>query len=199
MSLDLLLGLLIFAFVSSITPGPNNIMLMTSGATWGFARSVPHLLGVALGFVAMATVMGLGLAELVAAAPRLQAVLKAVAAVYLVFLAWRIATAAAPVPGRRSRSRPLTFTEAAAFQWINPKAWAMALTALAAYVPPEGGLGATLTVAAVFGLVNLPSVAIWVGLGTQLRRWLERPSRRRAFNAAMAALLLLSLWPILAA
>lgn len=199
MSLDLLLGLLIFAFVSSITPGPNNIMLMTSGATWGFARSVPHLLGVALGFVAMAAVMGLGLAELVAAAPRLQAVLKAVAAVYLVFLAWRIATAAAPVPGRRSRSRPLTFTEAAAFQWINPKAWAMALTALAAYVPPEGGLGATLTVAAVFGLVNLPSVAIWVGLGTQLRRWLERPSRRRAFNAAMAALLLLSLWPILAA
>lgn len=197
MTADLLLALVAFAFVTSITPGPNNIMLMTSGANFGFRRTLPHMAGVALGFVFMAAAVGLGLVGLFEAWPASHAVLKAASVAYLLWLAWKFAHAAPP-EGRGEAGRPMTFLQAAAFQWVNPKAWAMALTAVTAYAPGQGA-AAVLTVAAVFGAVNLPSVGAWALAGQAMRRFLSTPARLRAFNWTMAGLLVASLWPVLAA
>jgi threonine/homoserine/homoserine lactone efflux protein len=195
MDIDLLPALVAFAFVTSITPGPNNLMLMASGANFGLRRTLPHMLGVALGFVIMAALVGLGLVQVFAALPWLYLVLKVGCVVYLLWLAWKIANAAAP-DGSEAAGRPLTFVQAAAFQWVNPKAWAMALTAVTVYAPGQTTM-AVLTVAAVFGAVNLPSVGSWAWLGVQMRRILTSPGRLRAFNMTMAALLVASLYPLL--
>jgi threonine/homoserine/homoserine lactone efflux protein len=195
MDIDLLPALVAFAFVTSITPGPNNLMLMASGANFGLRRTLPHMLGVALGFVIMAALVGLGLVQVFAAVPWLYLVLKVGCVVYLLWLAWKIANAAAP-DGGEAAGRPLTFVQAAAFQWVNPKAWAMALTAVTVYAPGQTTM-AVLTVAAVFGAVNLPSVGSWAWLGVQMRRVLTSPGRLRAFNMTMAALLVASLYPLL--
>lgn len=195
MTRDLLAGLVAFAFVTSITPGPNNLMLMTSGANYGFIRTIPHMAGVALGFVFMAAAVGLGLVGLFEAWPPSYVALKTVSLLYLLWLAWRFANAATP-ERRAGWGRPMTFLEAAAFQWVNPKAWAMALTAVTAYAPVQS-LAAVLTVAAVFGAVNLPSVSVWALAGQGIRRFLDTPGRLRAFNWSMAALLVLSVVPVL--
>jgi threonine/homoserine/homoserine lactone efflux protein len=197
MNADLLLALIAFAFVTSITPGPNNIMLMTSGANFGFRRTIPHMAGVALGFVFLASAVGLGLVGLFDAWPASHAVLKAASLGYLLWLAWKFANAAPP-EGRATTGRPMTFLQAAAFQWVNPKAWAMALTAVTAYAPGHGP-AAVLTVAAVFGAVNLPSVGTWVVAGQAMRRLLDTPSRLRAFNWTMAVLLVASALPVVLA
>ena len=138
MTFDLLAALLFYAFVASITPGPNNLMLMASGANFGFRRTVPHMLGVALGFVFLALMVGLGLAGLFLAFPASHTVLKAVSVAYLLWLAWKIANAA-PARAEAAAGRPFAFLQAAAFQWVNPKAWAMALTAVTASAGPEPG------------------------------------------------------------
>ena len=195
MTHEQLLALAAFAFVTSITPGPNNLMLMASSANFGVRRTVPHMLGVALGFVFMAVLVGAGLAQAFAAVPRLYAVLKVVSVAYLLFLAWKIATA--PPPGHAARAgRPMTFLAAAAFQWVNPKAWAMALTAVSVYAPSQTAAGIA-AVAVVFGLVNLPSVGTWAVLGQGMRRVLTNPARMRGFNVLMAILLVASLYPVL--
>ena len=196
MTLDTLLALAGFAFVTSITPGPNNLMLMASGANYGLRRTVPHMLGVGLGFGAMIVCVGLGLAGLFAAVPWAKPALAAVSVVYLLWLAWRIATAAPPEPGAAAAGRPLTFAQAAAFQWVNPKAWTMALTALSLYA--TGAVWSVVAVAAVFTVVNIPSVGSWTLLGQSMARWLTSPARLRAFNWTMAALLVASLWPSVA-
>ena len=195
-TLEALLALVSFAFVSSITPGPNNLMLMASGTNFGFVRTVPHLLGVALGFVLMVLLVGAGISWIFEAVPTAYTVLKVASVGYLIYLAYRIATAAPP-PERPDTlgARPLTFTQAAAFQWVNPKAWAMALTAISAYVPAAQPWLGLITVAAVFGAVNLPSVGVWALMGVQLRRWLRDPRALRAFNFVAALLLLASLYP----
>lgn len=195
MTPELLSALLLFAFATSITPGPNNIMLMTSGANFGFRRTVPHMLGVSLGFMLMVTVLGLGLAQVFDRWPAAHDILRAASVVYMLYLAWRLANAA-PVAEARAGGKPLTFVEAAAFQWVNPKAWAMALTAVSVYAP-DHSLAAVLLVSAVFAAVNLPSVSTWTALGIQIRRWLTTAARLRRFNIAMAALLVASLWPVL--
>ena len=189
---DILLALIGFAFVSSITPGPNNLMIMASGANFGVARSLPHALGISLGFGGMIALVGLGLAQMFEVWPGLRLTLAAVSVAYLVWLAWKIATAAPPDAGRTD-TRPLTFLQAAAFQWVNPKAWTMALTAVTLYAA-TGSL-AVLAVAAVFTIVNLPAISCWMFLGTQMRRLLTSRRRLRAFNWTMAALLLASVWP----
>ena len=195
MTLDLLLALAAFAFVSSITPGPNNLMLMASGANFGLRRTIPHMLGVGLGFVAMVVIVGIGLVQIFDAWPLSYTILKVVSVIYLLYLAWRIANAAAPEAGGGA-GRPMSFTEAALFQWVNPKAWAMALTAVTVYAPSQT-LGAIVLVAVVFGIVNIPSVGTWTVLGREMRRVLTNPGRLRAFNWTMAALLVASLWPLL--
>jgi threonine/homoserine/homoserine lactone efflux protein len=192
MTPDLFLGLAAFAFVSSITPGPNNLMILASGANHGVARSVPHLLGISLGHGAMVLLVGLGLAQVFEAVPWAKGALAVASIGYLLWLAWRIARAAPPEPGAAT-GRPFTFLQAAAFQWVNPKAWTMALTAVTLYA--AGGAWAVPAVAMVFVATNLPSVAVWLMLGARLRRWLTSPARLRAFNWTMAGLLVASLWP----
>lgn len=198
MTPELLAALIAFAFVSAATPGPNNIMLMASGANFGFRRTMPHMLGVTLGFGFMVVMVGLGLVRLFDAWPPSYLVLKVVSVVYLLYLAWRIANAAPPSPGDEAgvaAGRPFTFLQAAAFQWVNPKAWAMALTAVAVYAPSKSAT-AVLLVSAAFVSVTLPSVGAWTVLGQGLRRWLDSPLRLRTFNWLMAALLVGSLWPV---
>lgn len=186
-------ALLAFAFVTSITPGPNNLMLIASGANFGFRRTVPHMLGVSLGHLAMTLIVGLGLVGVMLAVPATQVALKVVSVVYMLWLAWKLAHAAAPGQGDAG-ARPMTFLQAAAFQWVNPKAWAMSLGAVAAYAP-DRTLMSVAVVAAVFAAVNLPSVAVWTAAGGGLRRWLTNPARLRLFNWTMAALLVASLIP----
>lgn len=194
MPLDLLIALVGFALVTSITPGPNNMMLLASGVNFGLRRTVPHMLGISIGHSVMVLLLGLGVAGALHAAPWTGLVLKVLSVGYMLWLAWKIAHAAAPGEGR-SGGRPLTFLQAAAFQWVNPKAWAMALGAVAAYAP-SGGLGAVALVALVFACVNLPSVTLWAAAGQAIRKWLDGPGRLWAFNWTMAALLVLSLWPV---
>jgi threonine/homoserine/homoserine lactone efflux protein len=195
MTPDLFLALLGFAFVTSVTPGPNNMMLLASGVNFGFRRTLPHMAGISAGFALMAFLVGLGIAGVFRAAPAAVTGLKLVAVAYMLWLAWKIAHAAAPGEGR-ARPRPMTFLQAAGFQWVNPKAWAMALGAVAAYLPDPTALGC-LVLALAFAAVNLPSVALWAAAGQGLRRLLARPAALRVFNWAMAALLILSLWPVL--
>ncbi len=196
MDIEILTGLAAFSFASSITPGPNNLMLMASGANYGFRRTIPHMLGVGLGFVFMVVMVGVGLVQVFNAVPASHTALKVVSVIYLVYLAWRIATAAPPADGEQAQGRPFTFLQAAAFQWVNPKAWTMALTSVAIYAPSQSLLAVGL-VAVVFGIINLPCVSAWTLLGRQLRHFLESPSRLKVFNGVMAALLLLSLYPVL--
>ena len=197
MTNELILALALFAFVSSITPGPNNLMLMASGANFGMARSIPHALGIAIGFTIMVILVGLGLAQIFDLLPVMHLVLKIAATLYMLFLAWKIATSAPRLDAPESSGQPMTFMQAAAFQWVNPKAWAMALTAVTVYTPSGSGVAVVILVALVFGLVNLPSIGIWAFLGVQMRRFLTTAGRLRTFNWIMAALLIVSLWPIL--
>ena len=187
-----------FAFVSSITPGPNNLMLMTSGTNFGFRRTLPHLMGVALGFVLMIVLVGLGLAELFTRYPLAHEALKWVSVAYLLFLAWKVATAQPPGEGGVAGGRPLTFLQAALFQWVNPKAWTMALTGVTVYMPPVDPWLGLVVVAALFGAVNLPCVGLWAAMGVKLRRWLDDARRLRWFNVAAALLLVASLYPTVA-
>ncbi len=190
-----LFPLLAFAFVTSITPGPNNLMLMASGANFGFRRTIPHMLGVGLGFVFMAILMGVGLSSAFDAWPILKDVLTVVSIVYLLWLAWKIANAAQPKDGEAA-GKPLTFLQAASFQWVNPKAWSMALSAVTIYTYDDTVL-AIFVVAAIFGAVNIPAVSTWCLLGREMRRFLTNPARLKAFNWFMAGLLVLSLYPVL--
>jgi threonine/homoserine/homoserine lactone efflux protein len=195
MTQDLIFATVAFAFVSTVTPGPNNLMLMASGVNWGLRRSVPHLAGVSLGVVAVVIVLGAGLAQVFALVPAAAVVLKLASLVYMLWLAWKIATAAAP-EGAELRGRPLSFLQAAGFQWVNPKVWAMSLTGISVYSGGEGMAG-VLPVAAAFLLVGPPSNTLWVVMGRGLRRALADPVALRRFNVAMAVLLVGSLWPVL--
>lgn len=191
---ELLGALALFAFASSITPGPNNAMLMASGANYGLVRTLPHLAGVVLGFAVLLLAVGFGLGGLFTAVPHAQTVLKALGVAYLVWLAWKIATASGMGEGGAAR-RPFTFLQAAGFQWVNPKAWTMAIGVAAAYVPQQGGASDMLLAGLVVFLISIPSAAAWAGSGVALRQLLERPGALKLFNWTMAALLLASLTP----
>jgi threonine/homoserine/homoserine lactone efflux protein len=194
MTPDQFLALLGFAFVTSVTPGPNNMMLIASGANFGFRRTIPHMLGISLGHLAMTLIVGLGLAGIVHQEPRVLVVLKWASVAYLLWLAWKLAQASAPGQATAT-GKPMTFLAAALFQWVNPKAWTMSLGAVSAYAVDPTPLTVAL-IAATFAAVNLPSVSIWTIAGEQLRRFLTSPGRLRAFNWTMAALLVASLWPV---
>ena len=194
-SLSLLGPLALFALVSSITPGPNNVMLASSGLNFGFRRSVPHLLGVNLGFTLMIFLVGVGLGSVFQQTPALYTILKYAGAAYLLYLAWKIATSG-PLDEGEARGKPFTFLQAAAFQWVNPKAWVMAVGVVATYTPQNGFFANLVIATLVCGIVNLPSIGIWVTFGTALRRVLHRPAAIRAFNVGMALLLVASLYPV---
>jgi threonine/homoserine/homoserine lactone efflux protein len=197
MTNDLLLALSAFAFVSSITPGPNNLMLMTSGANFGFVRTLPHAAGVTLGIVPMVLLIGLGAQKLFQAFPITHVILQALCVAYLLYLAWKIATAAPASDERKALAKPMSFTEAALIQWLNPKCWTMALTAVTAFAPPGDVFVGYAVISAVFVLVNLPSASLWMGMGVQMRKFLAAPRARRVFNIVAALLLVGSLYPMI--
>lgn len=195
MTYEILTALAVFALVSSITPGPNNLMLMASGVNFGALRTVPHALGVCIGFTLMVGLVGVGLMGVFDAIPYSHQVLKGVSTLYLLYLAYKLATTDTLGEGAAD-SRPMTFLQAALFQWVNPKAWTMALTAMAVYAG-GGSLQTVLLVTLVFGVVNAPAISVWVLVGDRLGRLLSTSGRLRAFNTVMALLLVASLYPVL--
>jgi len=197
MSTDAMLALLVYAFVTSITPGPNNFMLLASGVNFGFVRTIPHMCGIGVGFFTLLLGVGFGLGAVLMAFPGLHIALKLLGGAYLLYLAWRIAMSRSLGEGAGERARPMTFLEAAAFQWVNPKAWVMAVTAMAIYTDQSAPLLSVLAVGTAFALVNFPSVSTWAGFGTALRGWLSDPVRLKWFNIAMGLLLAATLWPML--
>lgn len=198
MSADTFFALLVYAFVTSVTPGPNNFMLLASGVNFGFARTIPHMLGISVGFASLLAGVGLGLGALLTAFPALHTALKVAGAAYLFYLAWRIAMARSLGKDREAGARPMTLLEAAAFQWVNPKAWVMAVTAMAVYTTADRPFLSVAIVVIAFTLVNLPSVSCWAGFGVALRGFLADPARLKWFNIAMGVLLAATLWPMLA-
>lgn len=197
MTLETLVAASVFAFVTSITPGPNNAMLLASGVNHGFLRTIPHLLGINLGFPAMLLAIGLGLSEAFAAFPVLHQILQIGGTIYLLYLAWLLASAGPLDGGSTVVRRPMTFLQAAAFQWINPKAWVIATGAIATYASGTAPFESIAVLAAIYAIVNLPCIAAWAGFGVVLRNVLTNERRVRVFNIAMASLLVLSLYPAL--
>jgi threonine/homoserine/homoserine lactone efflux protein len=196
MTLDQILAFAVFALSISITPGPNNMMVLASGANFGLRPTIPHLLGIDLGFAVMIIAVGVGIGGLFIAFPTLHAVLRYVGALYLIFLAWKIASARGP-SSDTGRGKPLSFLQAASFQWVNPKGWIAAMGTVATYTPSNGFFANLLIVTVVFALVMGPCITIWAAVGTSLRRFLSNPARLRAFNVVMALLLVASLYPTL--
>jgi threonine/homoserine/homoserine lactone efflux protein len=188
---DFIGPLFVFAFATSFTPGPNVVMLAASGANYGFRSTIPHITGISLGFPVMVIAIGLGLKAVFVAIPELQLVLKVVGGAYLLYLAWRIANAGRP-DAKGGARRPMNFLEAAAFQWVNPKGWMMAVAAVSTYTPGRDNVAETLIVAAVFALLAWPSCAFWVSVGVAVRLFASDRAMR-VFNLTMAALLVASL------
>lgn len=177
-----------YSFVMSITPGPNNVMLTASGATFGFRKTVPHILGVCAGFSVVLLAVCAGLDALFTRWPDIQTALRWVGAAYLVYLGWRILRSGET---RAAESRkPLTVIEAAGFQFLNPKAWVMTLTAAAVFLPRELGLlTACAYMVAIMAIVNLPCITVWALFGSSLRGFLAKPAGRATFNVVMAVAL----------
>lgn len=195
--MELLAPLVAFAVATPGTPGPNVLMVAASAANHGFRATLPHQAGIAVGFAFMLGVVGFGSAGPLGAYPAIHAVLKWVGAAWLLQLSWKIATAG---EGRVDRSRPpLGFLGAAAFQWVNPKAWSIAVSAIPVFTTPGGELVAEVgLIVVVFFVVCWPLTALWGAFGAAIGAWLSTPLRRRAFNAAMGALCALSVVPMLA-
>jgi threonine/homoserine/homoserine lactone efflux protein len=196
MSPDVFLALLTFALVSSITPGPNNTMVLASGLNFGVRRSVPHMLGIAIGFTTMVFLVGVGLGNIFKAYPTLYTALKYLGGGYMIWLAWKIATSG-PMENSKAGGTPIGFIAAALFQWVNPKAWIMAVTANATYTIVGHPFTSALVVAGAFAASSVPSNLTWVMFGAGLRKLLSDPKTLRIFNIAMAVLLVASLAPLL--
>ena len=222
-------GAALFMLVSSITPGPNNTMLMASGVHFGYRRTLAHLMGVQLGFGFMLIAVGLGLHAVLAQFPAFYDVVRFAGGAYMVWMAWSLASARPAVQmqgdiahsepkvpalqaasvhaahprrqaleGAQDEARPLGFWGAVLFQWVNPKAWVMAVTIMSAYVPPGAGLLHIAPLGLMFAVLGFPCSSVWVGFGSALRSYLQDAFRMRVFNCSMAAALLASLYPMLA-
>jgi len=193
---ELLGPFMLFAFVSSITPGPNNIMLLSSGINFGVSRTLPHMAGVASGFFVMLLSVGLGLGVVFEIFPWTLQVLRWVGAAYLLYLAWKIGGAVVISTQGGERSNPITFMEAVLFQVVNPKAWMMATSAMSLYTSGHSMLAEVLPVSVIYVLIGIPTISLWVVFGAGLSRVLNQPLQIRVFNLTMAALLVASLIPL---
>lgn len=197
MPLEQLLPLAGFVIAMVGTPGPNNLMLMTAGARFGFRRSVPHILGITFGCQTVLLAVALGLGRLLQAFPQALTILQVLGCMFLIYLAWLLLRPADASAAPEQQGRPLTFWEAALFQWINPKAWMMIITAIATYTNPQHFVTGAVVVAALFVILGIPLISAWSYAGTSLRDWLGQGQRLARFNMAMAALLVASLYPVL--
>ncbi len=192
-----LFAVALFAISSSVTPGPNNIMVMTSGVNFGVRQSLPLLSGICIGFTVMLLLVGVGLSALFEWFPPLHFIIKCVGVAYLLYLAVKIARSEGGV-GTNEQSNPLSFMNGALFQWVNAKAWVVATGAIAAFTSSgESFLGQNLMIAMTFFVVSFPCVGVWLVFGSVLRRVLNSHESRRWFNYAMAGLLVLSVLPVL--
>ena len=199
MSPESLLAATLFALVSSITPGPNNTMLLASGVNFGFKRSLPHLSGVQIGFWVLLIAVGLGLHSVLSNFPLFFKVLRFAGAAYLLWMAWQLLQAQPASNSDAAPAQPMGFWAAFAFQWVNPKAWVMVVTVISTYLPPDASFAGKGTLFLMFAVVGLPCSLVWLLFGQALRQWLQDPVRRRGFNICMAAALVLSLYPMLTA
>ncbi len=192
MSFEIMTAVAVFATVASITPGPNNTMLLASGLNFGFVRSLPHMFGITIGFSVMIIAVGLGLSRIFEIFPPLHHVLFVLSAIYLLYLAWMIATSKSSSSSSDSVGKPFTFLQAAAFQWVNPKAWVMAIGVTTGYVPHDNFTSGLFLVAAITALVNFPCIAVWAGFGAAMQRYLSQERHRMIFNVTLAILLVIS-------
>lgn len=199
MSLEQILALSSFVIVMSGTPGPNNMMLLTSGANFGFRRSVPHILGITVGCQILLLATALGLGQLLVNYPQMAFLLKLLCGGALLYLACQLLrpSASSPNHDKLTIPKPLSFLQAVFFQWVNPKAWLMMVTVITTYTQPHSVLTSTAIIALVFVVLGTPLITIWNLFGTSLRGLLERPRRLRLFNALMAIVLLGSMYPLM--
>lgn len=186
--MESLLPLAIFAFVSSITPGPNNIMLTSSGIMFGFTRSIPHMLGITFGFGVLLALCAAGVGSLVMAVPSIHIILKTLGSAYLLYLAWQLRRMGFS-QDTDVNARPMSFIAAALFQFANPKAWVMAITGASAFLPLVQPVGVAIALfCLVFCTVNLPCISVWAGTGAALRRFLTERRWQRLFCFVMVVL-----------
>jgi threonine/homoserine/homoserine lactone efflux protein len=183
----------LFALAGALTPGPNNMISAGSGAAFGFRRTLPQIWGVTVGFAIMVVAIGMGLGTLFIAIPYMHQTLKIVGSLYLLYLAWKIANAGGP-GGGTAVERPMTLLQSALFQWVNPKAWTIALSIVPAFTTVGGEhlFAEVAMIALVSGVVTFPSLCLWAGFGALLARLLSTPRQQRLVNYAMAALVALS-------
>ena len=195
--LELVAAMAMFAFVTSVTPGPNNMMLLASGVNFGVKRTLPHWLGVSLGHFVMLLLVGAGLESLLKAYPFVYDIMKVLGFTYLVYLAWGVARSGAPKRHGEEATQPISFLGAAAFQWVNPKAWIMAIGYFSNYMPTDASMTFVVLTCMMFSAINFPSVGLWVALGAKLEHYLQQDKLRRIFNGTMAVLLIASMVPVL--
>jgi len=195
--MEFYLAIILFAVSTSVTPGPNNIMIMTSGLNYGVKGSIPHLLGICFGFPAMVIMVGLGFSVVFDVYPLFHEVIKVLGVVYLLYLAWLIASSS-PTSLELEKAKPLNFTQAALFQWVNPKAWVIATGAVSAYTSVSSDLlSQVIFIALAFFIVAFPCVGIWLFFGVGLKKHLNSPKHQKIFNVSMALLLISSVYPVL--
>jgi len=197
MSLEQLIPVAFFVIAMVGTPGPNNLMLLTAGANFGFRRSLPHILGITLGCQVLLLAIALGLGQVFSLWPLSVLLLKVAGGSFLLYMAWQLLRPRAAALGEVAEARPLSFLQAALFQWVNPKAWLMLITGLATYANPQQMLVSTVLIGVTFALVGLPLTCLWNVGGVALKDWLQHGRRLLHFNRAMAVLLLASLLPLL--
>jgi len=189
MSLEQVAAFFVFAIVTSITPGPNNIMLTATGANVGIRRGLPHMFGVALGFALMLFLVAAGAGTALLANPGAMRVLRIVGIVVLLWLAWKIATAGRGAEG--AQERPIGFLGAAAFQWVNPKAWLICAGAVGSFLQTDApsALPQAALFAAIFVVAGIPCMMVWLGFGAAMQRVLTSDRAFRNFNIFMGVLL----------
>ena len=195
MTLLNLLAIASFAFVTSVTPGPNNLMLLASGANFGFRRTLPHMLGISLGMALLLTCVLGGLGELFSRFPLLQVLLRIAGVGYLLWLSWKILqTPPRDLQQGNDEARPFSWWQAVLFQFVNPKAWIMAITAVSSFTLAGDAYWASgLALVLVFVVVNLPAIAVWAGFGTLMQQFLSTAARQIRFNRVMAVLTALTI------
>lgn len=185
-----------FGVIAAITPGPNNVMLTTTGLNFGVRRGIPHLLGICIGFPVMLALIGLGFGTLFQLYPLLHEIIRIIGIVYLLYLAWKIANSSGGV-SEVTQSKPINFWQSAAFQWINPKAWIMGSSALAAYTTLDDNFFVQVTIICItFMIITFPCAGVWLVFGAGLQKFLRDPAHLKLFNIAMALLLVGSILPV---
>ncbi|HWK94494.1 MAG TPA: LysE family translocator [Pseudolabrys sp.] len=197
MPYDVFAALVVFVFATAFTPGPNNIMVTASGVNFGFVRTIPHMAGITAGFVVLLLAAAAGLGLIFTAAPVLQTGLKIAGALYMLWLAWKVANSRpTSATGDADLASPMTFWQAVAFQWVNPKALVMSLTMVALFVRPERRVLDAAVLIAINVVFTVATVVTWTGFGVALRGLLSNPRHARTFNIIMALLLVASIVPM---